>query len=108
MGQKEIIARLLELPRDLETAERTVLRYDKERRLAARLLEEVQDRLLLDGLLDGKNAETRSAQAREQTADELANLDMADSVLASAKAQLHRLQAEHSSLKAITRLLAGT
>jgi hypothetical protein len=64
--------------------------------------------LLIEGSIDGKNAEVRTAQLRQSLVSEQADLDMAERLVTGAKVQLHRLQAEHSSLRAIARVIAGT
>jgi hypothetical protein len=66
----------------------------------------VSDRLLISGSIDGKNAEVRSAPLRHATLSERAAIDAAERLVGGAKVQLHRLQAEHSSLRAIARPLA--
>ena len=103
----EIIARLLDLPGELAIAEDTLMRLDQDRRHAAHCLEDATDRLLLDGAIDGKNAELRTAQLRQALLAEQADLDMAERLVAGAKIQLHRLQNEHASLRAIARLIAA-
>jgi hypothetical protein len=108
LERENLIDRLLALPAEIAAAELTLLKFDEERRIAARGLEESSDRLLIDGAIDGKNAEVRSAQLRQATMGEQSALDMAERLVASARVQLHRLQAEHGSLRAIARVLAAT
>ena len=67
MTRTDLAERLLELPRVIAEAERTVLAAEERRRLASEALQGVEDALLLDGeRITGKNAEQRAAQLRRR------------------------------------------
>jgi hypothetical protein len=70
-------------------------------------LQEREDELLTAGAIEGKNAELRAAQLREATRSVREVLEEREEVVARLKIGLHHLQAEHSSLRAIARLMAA-
>src|SRR5262249_31394149 len=94
------------LPGALAVAERELIEAEGARRHAAGCLQARQDTLLLTEI-DGKNAEIRAAQLRIATVTEQLLFDQAERRLAEARVSLHHLQAEHSSLRAIARLMAA-
>lgn len=102
-----VASRLLALPLLIADAEVQLLAAECNRRRADAALQEAEDRLLLAGGIDGKNAETRAAQLREGTHEERITVEMETDRTARLKARLHALQTEHSSLRSVARLLAG-
>lgn len=100
-----IVARLLALPGELAEAELLLIQCEADKREAATRLQDAEDQLLLAGL-DGKNAETRAAQVRAATLTEQLLMARAEEALAYRRAVLTKLRSEHSSLRAITRLLS--
>lgn len=83
-------------------------RYVQQRRQAERQLQRRQDDLLLDPeTVTGKNAELRAAQLRRSSDAHLHALDAADAILAERRVTVNLLRHQHSSLKAIARVLGG-
>lgn len=70
-------------------------------------LMEVQDRLLISGSIDGKNAESRTAQLRAQTTTEQFSVRQAENDLSIVKVKLNRLLNELAICKAIAGMLRG-
>ncbi len=103
----EVIRRLLELPAEIAQAETRLLEMETAHANFAACLQLTEDRLLLTGAIDGKNAEVRSAQLREQTAATRAQVEEAQESAVRMKVALHARQNEFSALKAIARLLAS-
>ena len=102
-----LIERLLALPGAIAVCELELLEAETARGHFQAHLTTVEDQLLLGGTLDGKNAETRAAQMRTATMVCREQLDEVQATLARRKVSLHHLQTEHSSLKAIARLMAA-
>src|SRR5438128_567263 len=107
MTTTTVIERLRVLPGALAVAELELHVAENARLQAARFLQAEEDALLLDGAIDGKNAEVRSANLRQRTACVREVLEEREQVVARLKIGLHHLQAEHSSLRAIARLMAA-
>jgi hypothetical protein len=101
-----LVARLLALPKELGQIERDVIEAESQRRHAAGVLQSREDTLLLTDI-EGKNAEQRSARLRVATVTERLLLEHAENSLQLTKALLREVQAEHSSLRAVSRLLAA-
>lgn len=106
MNHAELIARLLALPSQLAAMESAVLDAENDRRAFEDSLTQRSDALRLAGVVDGKNEVIRNAQLRTATAAPRLELLRAEESLSRRKIALRRIQAEHSSLKAIARLLA--
>lgn len=105
MDKQAIITRLLELPNEIEQAENNVicsadiLRGQKDR------LTEIQDRLIVEGKIDGKNAEARAAQLRVMTEQEQFSVRQAENDLNGDRAYLNKLVNAQANLRAIAGLL---
>jgi hypothetical protein len=107
MTPPTVIERLRVLPGAMATAELELHAAENARLQAVRFLQQEEDALLLDGTIDGKNSEVRAAQIRQLTASVREVVEEREHVVARLKIGLRHLQAEHSSLRAIARLLAG-
>jgi hypothetical protein len=107
MSKADLISRLLALPGAIAACELELLEAETARGHLQAHLTTVEDQLLLSGAIDGKNAEQRNAQLRAATVASREQLDEALLTLARKKISLHHLQTEHSSLKAIARVLAA-
>jgi len=105
MNKQEIINKLSELPREIESQEQAVIAAYEQVQESKFILTEAEDVLQLSGAIDGKNAEIRSSQLRAQTASERQAIQKAESNLSRERAALNRLNNELESCKAIATLL---
>jgi hypothetical protein len=104
--RNDIASRLLELPRLLNEAEREVA---AAQRILVACKEDLADReaaLILAGV-SGSNAEQRAAYVRQGTVSWRMALQQAQEEAQLAAVRLRTLQAEHSSLRSVARLLSG-
>ncbi len=105
------VQRLLDLPGEITQVEERLFAAEQERQVREHAVGAITDRLLLAGNIDGKNAEIREAQLRQALATEPGNpvgrLTEAERLPVFLKRELHRLQNEFASLRAIARLLAA-
>lgn len=108
MTRTELTARLLALPGEIAAAEaaanETALRLEG----AQCRLQRCEDELLLNGALDGKNAEIRATQLRQHTHGAHLLLSQAEDALRQAKAAYHTALHEFYALRAAARLMAGS
>jgi hypothetical protein len=107
MTKQEIFKRLLELPGEIALAEDAVLEANQRVVTAKEALQQVEDGLLLNNVIDGKNAEIRAAQMRSHTVDERENLSEAELSLKNAAVRLGKLKDELRALQAAAGLLQG-
>lgn len=107
MSKGTLIDRLLGLPDALIAAELRLHEAETCKRNCEAHLQLVEDQLLLGGLLDGKNSETRAAQQRRETAACREAVAAAGATVAAAKIRRDGLQAEFSALKSVARLIAA-
>ena len=107
MEKDTLINLLLTLPPQIGQAESALLTAQWQLREHAERLQYREDALLLGGQIDGKNEAARMAQIRTACGEERHALLILEQEVAVRKAALHALQAEHSSLKCIARLLGG-
>ncbi|OAB34156.1 hypothetical protein [Paenibacillus glacialis] len=105
MNKQEIVNRLLSLPAEIATAEEVVLQANATLVSAKELLQQKEDDLLLGNMIDGKNAEIRSAQMRLNTLNEREGLTDAEMELKNAVTRLGRSRDEFRALQAVTSLL---
>ncbi len=107
----EVIRRLLDLPGEIAQVEDALLAAENDRRRVENAVTYLSDRLLIDGRIDGKNAEVREAQLRQALATEPGNpcgrLLEAERLPVFLKRELHRLQNEFAALRSVARLLAA-
>jgi len=107
MNKQEIVNRLLSLPAEIATAEEVVLQANATLVSAKELLQQKEDDLLLGNMIDGKNAEIRSAQMRLNTLNERENLSGAELNLKNESTRLGKLRDEFRALQAVSSLLKG-
>ncbi|GIQ67413.1 hypothetical protein DUZ99_02230 [Xylanibacillus composti] len=105
MNKQQIMNRLLELPAEIANAEEDVLQANGKLILAKDMLQQKEDSLLLGNVIDGKNAEIRAAQMRQNTQNEREALADAELILKNATARLGRLRDEFKALRAVVDLL---
>ncbi|MBU5673208.1 hypothetical protein [Paenibacillus brevis] len=107
MTKQEIFERLLALPSEIAKAEDTVIESHRQVISAKDILQQKEDDLLLGNMIDGKNAEIRSAQMRQHTEHERLNLSNAELHLKNDVARLGKLRDEFRALQAVANLLQG-
>ncbi|QTH44923.1 hypothetical protein J4772_11280 [Cohnella sp. LGH] len=105
MDKQSIINRLLALPAEIAEAEEAVLQVNGRVVLAKESLQAKEDSLLLNNVIDGKNAETRAAQVRQYTQNEREALADAELNLKNAVARLGKVRDEFRALRAVAELL---
>lgn len=106
LTRMELAAALQGLPEKIEAAEHELLVAETFRIDCFQALEAEKHRLLLGGLIDGKNAEIRDAQLAQMTEASLASLTAADRDVLYHKQKLRCVMARFASLRALTRLLS--
>ncbi|MGF7050382.1 hypothetical protein J2T13_004920 [Paenibacillus sp. DS2015] len=107
MNKQDIVVRLLALPAEIAKAEEEVLQANESLVSAKELLQGKEDDLLLGNMIDGKNAEIRAAQMRQNTVHEREILAEAELNLKNEVTRLGRLRDEFRALQAVTSLLKG-
>jgi hypothetical protein len=107
MDRMLLIERLLAAPAEIALAEELLLGAEEEAADAARRLQEREDRLLLAGDIDGRNAEARAAQLRALTEHERQTVERHEGGLRWAKRNLHLALNQFAALRAVARLLDG-
>jgi hypothetical protein len=107
MDKQQIMDRLLALPEEIGAIEEQVLEANLHVLGAKVALQAKEDMLLLGNSIDGKNAEIRAAQMRQQTENERGLLDDAELILKNNVARLGRLRDEFKALQAVASLLKG-
>jgi len=106
LNRDELATRLLALPAALEAAEEDLLQAQREATEAKCILEENEASLTLQGL-DGKNEAERKASLYARTVLDRDRARQAGERVHQAALRVRVLQAEHSSLRAVARLLGG-
>ena len=104
---ENLVERLLALPSQIADAEARVVRTEMTLDGWRHSLQAQEDALLLEGKIDGKNAEARAAQIRVLTESRRISVSNAEMDLRDDKQQHNALLHEFSALKAAARLLAG-
>lgn len=105
MTKQELIHRLLALPTEIAAAEDVVLGVHEQVTSLKDMLQEKEDSLLLGNMLDGKNAETRAAQARSFTQHERGLLSESELRLKNAVSRLERLRVQLNAYRTVAALL---
>ena len=108
MTKKVLVDRLLALPDEISAAENAVLAVHEKVTVAKGVLLQKEDDLLLNNKLDGKNAETRAAQARQFTGRERDYLAEHELQLKYAVSKLERLQVQLKAYRAVALLIQVT
>jgi len=106
MTRAEILAALAKLPGQIERAELALLACRREAERYEAEWKDAEATLLLDGTIDGKNAEARAAQLRLAMASYRETAADLEQKAERARIRLHRLQSEFTAAKAMARLLA--
>lgn len=107
MTKQEIVKRLLSLPTEIAVAEESVLQANMKLVLAKEMLQRKEDDLLLGNMIDGKNAEIRAAQMRQNTVHEREILADSEINLRNEAVRLGKCRDELRALQAVTSLLKG-
>lgn len=107
MTKLELIEKLSSLPELIAEQERAVINANLQVQDSKNILTEAEDVLILSGQIDGKNAETRSAQLRAKTAKEREAIQKAENDLSIARVHLNRLNNELAVCRAIAGMLKG-
>jgi hypothetical protein len=105
MDKTTLIDQLMKKPAEIYEAEVGLLEAQSKVQKAQYNLDTKKSELLQGTQIDGKNAETRTAQLHDLTMVERAEVVGAEREVSSARAILSRLQNELASLRAIARLL---
>src|SRR5690606_32965103 len=107
MVKQDIINRLLSLPKEIAEAEESVITANKALQDAKTGLQAREDELLTSGVIDGKNAEIRTAQLRSFTGDQREAVTQAEYDLVRVKNHLALLYNEFKALQTVADLLKG-
>ena len=107
MTKIDLIDKLVSLPDLIEEQEKASISASQQVQKSKGKLTEVEDVLLLGGVIDGKNAEIRAAQMRENTTSERETVQNAERVLTIEQVKINRLNNELAVYKAIAGMLKG-
>lgn len=105
MDRQMIINRLTQLPAEIEQAEMDLFDAQLRATKARDILANKEAQLYLDGIIDGKNAEIRSAQLKEHTAAERDAILAAENQVALARINLNRVLNQFKAYRAIAGLI---
>jgi len=103
----DIINKLASLPDLIEEQEKVVIAAYQQVQESKSILTEAEDVLFLSGQIDGKNAEIRAAQMRENTTSERETVQNAERVLTIEQVKINRLNNELAICRAIAWMLKG-
>lgn len=107
VNRENIINELVAMPIELKKVQAQVLCKAEKFEKAKAMLKDRECKLLLDGAIDGKNAEQRFAQLREQTQEERVLVEEAEAELNRAKLELDYAYNRFKALRAVARILGG-
>lgn len=107
MDKQTLINRLLQLPDLLKYAEENVIKASEAIQEAKAALLVAEDMCLVNGLIDGKNAEIRAAQLREKTSAHRTILQEKENLLSRERAALNHLANEFKALGLVAGMLKG-
>lgn len=107
MTRDELLFDLARLPERIREAEGALLSASRMVEHARAHLHLAEDRLLLEGLLDGKNEETRKAQLRSRTREARVAVEEAEAERDRLRVGLEYEKAKFSAARAMARLLSG-
>ncbi len=105
--QMDIVQELIDIPEEIKEAQEHVLDKSETLERVKAALKDREAELLLNGQIDGKNAEQRAAQMREKTKDLLGQVNKLEAELAKAKMELDHACNRFKALRAIARILGG-
>lgn len=107
MANLELIEKLSSLPGLIAEQEIDVINANLQVQESRSILTEAEDVLILNGQIDGKNAETRNAQMRAKTVSEREGLQKAENEVSIRRAKLSFLTNELAAYRAIAGMLKG-
>jgi len=107
LDRKEIIERLFSLPGEIRDAELEVFSKQLGITSAKDALSAKEADLYTEGVIDGKNAEIRTAQLRQLTIKERNDVAKAENDANMARIKLNYLHNEFKSLQTIAYLIEG-
>jgi len=107
MDRKEIIERLFSLPEEIRTAELDVFSQQLGITSAKDVLSAKEAELYTEGVIDGKNAEIRTAQLRQLTIKERNDVARAENDANMARIKLNYLHNEFKALQTVAYLIEG-
>ena len=107
MDRKEIITRLFSLPEEIRTAELDVFSKQLGITSAKDVVSAKEAELYTEGVIDGKNAEIRTAQLRQLTIKERNDVARAEDSANMARIKLNYLHNEFKTLQTIAYLIEG-
>lgn len=109
MEKTQVAKRMMELVNELSNQEDTVIGAGFALDEAKAALADIEAELLIreDSPINGKNAEIRAAQMRQETQAERAAIASAEAALIKEKASLNKLQNEFRALRAIVAMLTN-
>ncbi len=107
MDRMQIAMRIMEIPPAIADRELAVLEANRAAQRAKEYLAGRESELLLNGAIDGKNAEIREAQLRANTTAEREQYFAADGAVAVERVKLNALHNEFKALQVVTKLLGG-
>lgn len=107
MTKLDLINKLVSLPELIKEQEKAVINANLQVLASKDILTEAENVLILSGAIDGKNAETRTAQVRAKTVNEREGLQKAENLLNIERAKLNRLNNELVAYRAIAEMLKG-
>lgn len=99
------LSMLQTLPRDIKEAEHDLVEASMELQDAKDLLADKEAELLVNGKIDGKNAELRAAQMRELTKKERDSVALFENNVARTKIKLNAAGNEFKAWRSIAGLL---
>ncbi|MFB9273425.1 hypothetical protein [Cohnella cellulosilytica] len=107
ISKEDLILQLMELPKQIAAAEDKVLQAQDKVLEAKDILQLKEDSLWLNGSIDGKNAEIRSAQMRSFTELQRIEVSDAERELKLAAVRLQQLRDRFRALRSVVDLLKG-
>ena len=103
----ELIGELRRQPEKIAEAMEKILTQQRVSDEAKERLHDKEGSLLQSGVIDGKNAEIRSAQLRDLTREERTKVRDCAEILETLKIELKHEQDKFSAFKAIAQMLGG-
>lgn len=105
--QRDIVQELIDIPEEIKKAQEHVLDKSETLERVKAALKDREAELLLNGQIDGKNAEQRAAQLRMHTKAEREAIMALEAELNREKVHLDYSYNRLKALRAIARILGG-
>jgi hypothetical protein len=105
--QRDIVQELIDIPEEIKKAQEHVLDKSETLERVKAALKDREAELLLNGTIDGKNAEQRAAQLRMHTKAEREAMMALEAELNREKVHLDYSYNRLKALRAIARILGG-